>query len=637
GNDTIDMRALSATSLATLASAGTPWVGVLSGGPGRDILRGSNGPDRIDGGAGSDTLFGFGGNDRIWGDTGQGSSSADVDTLYGGAGDDDLFGGAGSNILMSWSDTPFDSKGVFRGLDTAGNLMDYAADGTALRAFEDTGLNRMVGSAVRADTLYGGTGLDFMDGAGGGDVLYTRKGVTFEASDGFGADDSWKQYARNSNRVWYLSGTEGDDTVRIDYVTNPYNPLFGRHLVAFSTAGVFDPRFNGFDSFSAFDRNNNAIHARVDSVVDTASMLADPATGQPRPPEEISLARIPDGVTATDIVNKLLGAEPDFLAIIIDARAGNDTVSVGETVRTSVWVDGGAGDDTVTIAPSRAFLPDITDPRTARNDTLQAARDLGVLATSVAFTGLTIDSNRPESPDVDWYKVRFAQAPVTGDRVRLVPSDEISKLALRLELFTADGKSTGFTSILSGDRPAVPATGSLAGLAAGTDYFLKVSSDGAIPSGYEIRFDLAAGADTAEPNDAFDRATRIGEITRPVSLEGLTLHSSGDTDWFSFSVARQPSLGDRLVLDAANASAKASMTIYQAGQTSGSIGAEIATGITSFNLSSLANGNYLVKVIATAPTRHALNFTSDAAPLPQNNTNTLVLPNPTLMYPVNNS
>jgi hypothetical protein len=435
--------------------------------------------------------------------------------------------------------------------------MDYAADGTALRVFEDTGLNRMVGSAVRADTLYGGTGLDFMDGAGGGDLLLTRRGLSFENTDAFGTDDSWKQYARNSNRVWYISGSEGDDTVRIDYVTNPYNPLFGRHLVAFSTAGAFDPRFNGFDSFTAFDRNNNAIHARVDNVVDTASMLADPDTGAPRAPDDINLSRLPDGATPTDIVNTILGGEPEFLAIVIDARAGNDTVAVGETVRTSVWVDGGSGDDTITIAPSRAFLPDRTDPRTQRNDTMANAYSLGTLDGSRAFTGLTIDSNRPETPDTDWYKVRFAQAPVAGDQLRLIPSDEINNLVLRMELYNAVDAKVGFVEALSGNRAELPAICSLTGLLANTDYWIKVTSDGAIPAGYELRFDLAATVDAAEPNNISKAATAIGSLLANQSVQGLTIHNSTDTDWFTLRLEKQGGTSDTIEIKALNATAAA--------------------------------------------------------------------------------
>jgi Ca2+-binding RTX toxin-like protein len=601
GSDTLDISGLSASAIALLASTGT-WVGVLNGGQGNDILRGSAGNDRLDGGAGSDTLYGYAGNDRLWGDTGQGNSSTDNDTLYGGAGDDDLFGGAGSNILMSWSDTPFDSKGIFRGRDTADNLMDYAADGTALRVFEDTGLNRMVGSAVRADTLYGGTGLDFMDGAGGGDLLLTRRGLSFENTDAFGTDDSWKQYARNSNRVWYISGSEGDDTVRIDYVTNPYNPLFGRHLVAFSTAGAFDPRFNGFDSFTAFDRNNNAIHARVDNVVDTASMLADPDTGAPRAPDDINLSRLPDGATPTDIVNTILGGEPEFLAIVIDARAGNDTVAVGETVRTSVWVDGGSGDDTITIAPSRAFLPDRTDQRTQRNDAMANAYLLGTLDGSRAFTGLTIDSNRPETPDTDWYKVRFAQAPVPGDQLRLIPSDEINNLVLRMELYPAAGPGMGFVMAFSGNRAEVPATGSLAGLLANTDYWIKVTSDGAIPAGYELRFDLAATVDAAEPNNISKAATAIGSLLANQSVQGLTIHNSTDTDWFTLRLEKQGGTSDTIEIKALNATAAAKIEGYTSALNT------LGSSASTLSIASWPAGTYFIKVTATASTRYSINL-----------------------------
>ena len=372
--------------------------------------------------------------------------------------------------------------------------------------------------------------------------------------------------------------------------------------MAFSTAGAFDPRFNGFDSFTAFDRNNNAIHARVDNVIDTASMLADPDTGAPRAPDDINLSRLPDGATPTDIVNTILGGEPEFLAIIIDARAGNDTVAVGETVRTSVWVDGGSGDDTITIAPSRAFLPDRTDQRTKRNDTQANAHPLGTLNGSRAFTGLTIDSNRPETPDTDWYKVSFAQAPVAGDQLRLIPSDEINNLVLRMELYPAAGPGVGFDMAFSGNRAEVPATGSLAGLLANTDYWIKVTSDGAIPAGYELRFDLAATVDAAEPNNTSTAATAIGSLLANQSVQGLTIHSSTDTDWFMLKLEKQGGTSDTIEIKALNATAAAKIEGYT--NALNTLGSSAST----LSIASWPAGTYFIKVTATASTRYSINL-----------------------------
>jgi hypothetical protein len=41
------------------------------------------------------------------------------------------------------------------------------------------------------------------------------------------------------------------------------------------------------------------------------------------------------------------------------------------------------------------------------------------LTGSATYQGLTSDSNRSDQTDVDWYKVRFATVPTTGDIIRV--------------------------------------------------------------------------------------------------------------------------------------------------------------------------------------------------------------------------
>ena len=316
GNDVIQATLLPQTiqQLAGL-TPGETWVMVINGGPGNDQIHGSPGRDRIDGGPGSDTLHGYGGDDRMWGDFFDGDPHADADRRMGGAGNDDLVGGLGANYLYAWSrdpdpgrdvlqDGPSVSFGVY--IDSAtGRLYDddgdldndgYLDEDAGLpatqrrtpRGLEDTGLDRMLGvnNPAGGDVLYAGTGLDFLYGNGGGnDVLVSRHGTQFGAGDStLSENDQWKQLAKSTDRAWYLAGSGGDDEIDIDYVTNPYNPLYGRHLVTFATAGSFDPRFNGFDSFTAFDRNNDPIHDSQDRVLDIEALLLNRSTGLPRLP-----------------------------------------------------------------------------------------------------------------------------------------------------------------------------------------------------------------------------------------------------------------------------------------------------------------------------------------------------------------
>src|SRR6185295_1753763 len=98
-------------------------------------------------------------------------------------------------------------------------------------------------------------------------------------------------------------------------------------------------------------------------------------------------------------------------AIIIDAQAGNDRITVGPTVTKSVWIDGGAGDDRITIKSGNPILPDQVEGP-SRNDTRQTAYNLftdprvGAIGANRLLRGMTLDS----PTDVDFYRFRLAQA-----------------------------------------------------------------------------------------------------------------------------------------------------------------------------------------------------------------------------------
>src|SRR5262249_8109761 len=117
----------------------------------------------------------------------------------------------------------------------------------AARKLEDTGLNRVLGGTVQ-DDLYGGTGLDFLYGNDNTGVLqdrlFNRRGEVFESLDTSLAGDEWKQYAKSTNKVWYYGGSNKDDEISVDFVTEP-GLLQGHHLITRLTNN------NGFFTFDA--------------------------------------------------------------------------------------------------------------------------------------------------------------------------------------------------------------------------------------------------------------------------------------------------------------------------------------------------------------------------------------------------
>lgn len=90
-------------------------------------------------------------------------------------------------------------------------------------------------------------------------------------------------------------------------------------------------------------------------------------------------ARFPKQIAATTFESLDGGQVGEFLAIIIDALDGNDTITAGPTVQKSVWIDAGAGDDRVVIRSGNAILVDraeIAAPeggQRGRNDSPQQA------------------------------------------------------------------------------------------------------------------------------------------------------------------------------------------------------------------------------------------------------------------------
>ncbi|NLF31546.1 MAG: LEPR-XLL domain-containing protein, partial [Planctomycetes bacterium] len=355
GNDVLGFvnEGPGAVDFSDINTRGRDWVGVIYGGGGDDVLHGTTGRDRLLGDSGSDTLYGYDGDDRLFGDMGPGDGPGVVDRLFAGAGNDDLIGGHGRNELYAWTRDPAAGGqfGVF--IDPATGRR-YDNDGGGQYVRESTGLNRMLGRD-RDDVLYGGTGLDFLYGGEGEDALIGWDGQPFnEGLDG--GDDAWKDYARQTDRVWYYSGTAAADRIEVNYVTEP-GLLTQHHIITRLTNN------NGNYTFDAQVRLDFlARDAEGEYIWDPTDLMVDLTRLQDEDPDVRALA-----YTELVLTGSLLPSEGDFDAIIIDALGGDDEIYVGPTVRKTVWIDAGAGDDFVEIASGNAILPDATE-NNQRND-----------------------------------------------------------------------------------------------------------------------------------------------------------------------------------------------------------------------------------------------------------------------------
>ncbi|MCA9062604.1 MAG: proprotein convertase P-domain-containing protein, partial [Planctomycetaceae bacterium] len=471
--DAVNSQPLDVSRLVTRSS---DWIATLDGNSGHDILIGGVGRDRMDGGSGSDQLFGFAGDDRLLGGHGAGT---DHDILYAGQGNDDLIGGDGTNELYAWTLNPKASEfGVF--VDASGNLFDDSAGGTRRR--ENTGLNRILGG-VRDDELYGGTVIDFMHGREGNNTLYRNDGSTFESLGAGISGTEWIDYARETGQVWYVSGTNARDEIDVNYVTAP-GVLADHHLVTILTDN--NDNFS-FDAqvrldFSAVDGNGDAIWNPSDLVTSFSALLAAKT-------DEERATLLKNGVTVeTNLINNLLPPEGDFLAIIIDAKDGNDQITIGPTVRKSVWIAAGAGDDVVTIRGGNSILPDKAesahfDGLRVRNDAASHAFELSLPGTGVQFDHLTLDSRS----DQDWFQVTLPSVAGSLNVTTASSVDEVTLKVFGLNRLT-DANAMPLATI-SGLQSVSITDLNAADLSINTPYLLQVQTN-ETPTIYGIEFDF---------------------------------------------------------------------------------------------------------------------------------------------------
>ena len=540
-----------------------PWLTTITGGPGDDTIHGSNGRDYVDGGEGSDSIFGNAGDDRLRGGDGK---SDDKDALYAGPGNDDLFGGSGTNLLSAWTNFPsFDKDKSVPNIDKE----EFKKGQSSI----DTGVNRMLGGSGD-DHLFGGTGIDLLHGNGGNDVLYGKDGDTFQNRTADGSEiTQWVEYAKSTNRCWYIGGSDGVDKIDLNFVTNPRNSLFGRHVATFKARGSFEPFVSGIDRLLAYAVDGGPVHDDR-SYVRMVDEKKQRNTKSEQPPVVGETQFFPSVDTPRrDLQRETDGdAIDDVLAIVIDTAGGDDEVLVGETVQKTVWITTGAGNDTAQLEPQRSFLPDNTElgDKIAdapsiyhRNDSRSAEivevkdwqgthrfeskpfplhrlfdKAAKAITQSCVIGNLTIDSARNAAPDNDWYELILASdlAIHPGDSLRIVADAEAPLIC---EVYVPESTSDSvvqFQSTSQGDfQLASTQWLDLDKLpdAIKRRFLLKVYQKQSIPTSYQIELRFAATQDRMEAKNApYD----FGIVNSNRRVSGLTLHENADKDTFTFEL-----------------------------------------------------------------------------------------------------
>ena len=481
-----------ASDLTSLTTRSNDFIGVFDGNSGNDLLIGGAGRDQLDGGFGSDRAVRFRRQRSTFGAikavvqrTILMCCSPDKATMTSWAVRDATLctlGHIAETRLIPTPGAAF-NPGDIAGLISVGPTSTFGVyfnaltgeirrgssaldNGVPLPGFvlETTGLNRLLGGE-QADSLFGGTALDFMFGNGGDDTLFRANGTTLESLDGGFAGDDWKNYARESDQVWYVGGTNADDNINVDFVTEP-GLLADHHLITRLTNnnGNFSFAAQVRLDFNATDSEGRLIWDAQDRIFDLKNLLAAQAAGDAGRVGGL-LSQV--ALAETTLITNLLPPEGDFLAILIDALDGNDTITVGPTVQKSVWVDAGAGDDVVKIQAGNAILSDKAEnsapvgrPR-SRNDIAQQAFPLTSVVNGTTqtfsgqtlptgasagalFTGLTIDS----AADVDWFSFTLATNATANSKFELASASIIDNL--QLTIFNANANGTAGTAACYG-------------------------------------------------------------------------------------------------------------------------------------------------------------------------------------------
>lgn len=316
------------------------------GGPGRDSLIGSGGDDYLIGDGGNDTLLGGNGNDTLQGEGGN-------DLLNGEAGDDSVGGGEGGDLLLG--DIGLD---LLYG-DAGNDVLNGGADSDELHG--DEGHDVLIGTDSATDTasdeLHGGDGNDSLTGGAGDDTLKGGRGN--DLLQGFGGDDE-------------LDGDAGRDTLNGGDGADDLNGGDGNDLI---NGGAGDDSLNGGFGSDVLDGDAGAdfVDAGGD-VGDVQRYVAMQAA------DVLSLTISTDDFGSS--LNVATGLTTDIFAIAgsssgveIETLGGDDSVSIEGTdslvAPVTITVNLGAGNDSLSVAETLSAQVRVNVQGGADNDTLR--------------------------------------------------------------------------------------------------------------------------------------------------------------------------------------------------------------------------------------------------------------------------
>ena len=185
--------------------------------------------------------------------------------------------------------------------------------------------------------------------------------------------------------------------------------------------------------------------------------------------------------------------------------------------------------------PRRETDPDGFEP----NDSREAAANLGIVRGTQVWDELSVHYTGND----DWYRFEAVAPGRAEDSVRIDFHHADGNLGMGLHdaegalLRTADGTTDAEEVSLAGREPGV--------------YYVRVyGAQGNTNAAYTLTIaGPEPAADALEPNDDPATATNLGPLEGEQSWPGLSIHPTGDQDWFRFETSRGGAKDDFVRID----------------------------------------------------------------------------------------
>ncbi|SFH57310.1 clostripain-related cysteine peptidase [Planctomicrobium piriforme] len=267
---------------------------------------------------------------------------------------------------------------------------------------------------------------------------------------------------------------------------------------------------------------------------------------------------------------------------------------------------------------------DWSEDSSTRGDTRQTAYDLQTAKGDMSWYNLSIHS----SSDDDWFAFQLDADAVAGHFVEIITNYQLGDLDL--ELYDSDGIRLNAATSEDVERVSLDGLKAKIGSVRQTYYLRVVGYRGGTQPNYTLRINAPESGlngdaiDARSSNNTFATATPLMLNGGAESIGGLSIHQSGDVDFFRFTMPATGAPGSLVAINFDNAQGDLQLQLLDAsGQAIPGRSSNGQSGTEAISLNGLAMGEtYYVKVsiaggavISTQPD-YSLTFVTPTDPQP---------------------